>query len=103
MSPAFLYRTKTQLPVKMSDKIVHITDWFPTLLNMAGLELPNDIKFDGVDQGIIFKEEDPVAQRNEMIYSIVDKTGMSAHHLKVPNDLKLLHDVAVNGMFIFLN
>jgi arylsulfatase A-like enzyme len=35
---------------KKSDEIVHITDWFTTLLRMSGLNVPNDRVIDGVDQ-----------------------------------------------------
>lgn len=30
-------------------EMAHFTDWFPTLLNMAGVELPADLAIDGVD------------------------------------------------------
>ena len=31
-----------------SDELVHYTDWFPTLLNMVGLDVPADLALDGV-------------------------------------------------------
>lgn len=31
------------------DEMVHFSDWFPTLLSMAGVDIPPDLKLDGVD------------------------------------------------------
>jgi arylsulfatase len=33
-----------------SDEIMHITDWFPTLLHAAGRQIPQDRVIDGIDQ-----------------------------------------------------
>lgn len=35
---------------KVSDDLMHITDWFPTLLHAAGADLPDDRIIDGIDQ-----------------------------------------------------
>jgi hypothetical protein len=35
---------------RKSNEIVHVTDWFTTLLTMAGLPVPDDRVIDGVDQ-----------------------------------------------------
>jgi arylsulfatase A-like enzyme len=35
---------------RVSDEIMHVTDWFSTLLGIAGLEPPNDREIDGVNQ-----------------------------------------------------
>lgn len=32
-----------------SDELVHYTDWFPTLLNMVGVDAPEDLALDGVN------------------------------------------------------
>jgi arylsulfatase len=37
-------------PGRESDEIMHVTDWFTTLLRTAGLETPTDRVIDGVDQ-----------------------------------------------------
>lgn len=34
---------------EMSDGVVHGTDWFPTLLSMCGIALPEALKIDGMD------------------------------------------------------
>lgn len=41
--PAGLQRTGA------TDQFVHLTDWFPTLLGMAGLQSPGELRLDGVD------------------------------------------------------
>lgn len=33
---------------------VHLTDWFPTLLRLAGVPVPSDLRIDGVDVGTTF-------------------------------------------------
>lgn len=45
-----LMRWPAELPGRreMAD-MVHFSDWFPTLLSMAGIELPRDLRIDGVD------------------------------------------------------
>jgi arylsulfatase A-like enzyme len=37
-------------PGRESDEIMHVTDWFTTILRIAGLEAPTDRVIDGVDQ-----------------------------------------------------
>lgn len=46
-----LVRWPGQVPAgRQSNEIVHVTDWFTTLLTMAGLPVPDDRVIDGVDQ-----------------------------------------------------
>lgn len=37
-------------PGRVSDEIMHVTDWFTTILHAAGLQEPADREIDGVDQ-----------------------------------------------------
>jgi arylsulfatase len=37
-------------PGRASDEIMHVTDWFTTILHAAGLSEPNDRVIDGVNQ-----------------------------------------------------
>jgi arylsulfatase A-like enzyme len=37
-------------PGRASDDIMHVTDWFTTLLHAAGLGVPTDRRIDGIDQ-----------------------------------------------------
>ena len=54
----------------MNEKLIHITDWFPTFLSLAGLEnIPEDI--DGVNQAeVLFSASELPPVRQEMIYNI---------------------------------
>lgn len=46
-----LVRWPGRIPAgRQSNEIVHVTDWFATLLTMAGLPVPGDRVIDGVDQ-----------------------------------------------------
>ena len=44
LSPAFVYKTHSVQPVKRSNAMIHITDWFPTLLRFAGLAIPRGLR-----------------------------------------------------------
>jgi len=51
-----------------SNEIVHITDWFSTLLSMAGLQAPNDRVIDGKDQSPFLFGEQEKSNREGFIY-----------------------------------
>ncbi len=51
-----------------SNEIVHITDWFTTLLSMAGLQAPNDRVIDGKDQSPFLFGEQEKSSREGFIY-----------------------------------
>jgi len=51
-----------------SNEIVHITDWFTTLLSMAGLQAPNDRVIDGKDQSRFLFGEQEKSNREGFIY-----------------------------------
>lgn len=51
-----------------SNEIVHVTDWFTTLLTMAGLEVPDDREIDGVDQSPFFYGEQEESNREGFIF-----------------------------------
>ena len=51
-----------------SNEIVHITDWFTTLLSMAGLPVPNDRVIDGKDQAAFLSGEQEKSNREGFIY-----------------------------------
>jgi arylsulfatase A len=40
------------------DTFFHMTDWLPTILSLAGVEAPKDIKLDGVDQTSALRGEE---------------------------------------------
>lgn len=40
-----------------TDAFFHMSDWFPTLLSLAGIECPTHLKLDGIDQSNILRGE----------------------------------------------
>jgi len=71
LSPAFLYNTHSRPSVRQSDALVYITDWFPTLLKLAGLEIPTGLNLDGVNQKSIFEKPNTYI-RSKFIYGIIE-------------------------------
>jgi arylsulfatase len=53
---------------RTSNEIVHITDWFTTLLTMAGLPVPNDRVIDGRDQSAFLFGKQEKSNRDGFIY-----------------------------------
>jgi arylsulfatase len=51
-----------------SNEIVHVTDWFTTLLKMTGLEVPDDREIDGKDQSPFFYGEQEESNREGFIF-----------------------------------
>jgi arylsulfatase len=58
---------------RRSNEIVHITDWFTTLIKMAGLAVPNDRVIDGKDQSAFLYGEQEKSNREGFIYWNGDK------------------------------
>jgi len=73
LSPAFLYSTHSRQSIRRSDAMIHITDWFPTLLQLSGLEIPTGLSLDGVNQKHIFEKPNAESGRDRFIYSIMEK------------------------------
>jgi arylsulfatase len=64
-----LVRWPGKIPAAVeSNEIVHVTDWFTTLLNMAGLEVPDDREIDGIDQSPFFYGEQEESNRDGFIF-----------------------------------
>ena len=55
-------------PGRTSDEIMHVTDWFTTILHAAGLREPTDRVIDGVDQLDWLTGEAATSQREGYIY-----------------------------------
>ena len=90
LSPAFLYKTHSVQQVKRTNEMIHIIDWFPTLLQLAELPIPTGLRFvkseikspvltlkfsslDGVNQKHLFEEDEAVSGRDRFVYSVIDK------------------------------
>ena len=55
LSPAFVYSTKRKFANDQVDSIVHITDWFPTILKLANYTGTVPRNIDGVDQSLVLQ------------------------------------------------
>ena len=52
---------------------MHVTDWLPTFLSMAGVSTLDIFgSMDGIDQWISLRDNNP-SPRNEMLYNILPK------------------------------
>jgi len=65
---AFVHAPKYLSP-RISTNWMHVTDWFPTLLSVAGLS-PTDNALDGLDQWAQLQDASLASPRTEMIYNI---------------------------------
>ena len=72
-SPSILFRAKRWTGIRRTNQMVHIIDWFPTLLDFAGLKIPENLKLDSVSQRKLFYSQNAVSNRDRFIYGIVDK------------------------------
>jgi len=66
--PAFIH-SPSYLPPRVSTNWMHVTDWFPTILSMAGLS-PSSSDLDGLDQWAPLQDASLSSPRTEMIYNI---------------------------------
>jgi arylsulfatase len=67
-----------------SNEIVHITDWFTTLLAMAGLETPQDRVIDGKDQSAFLAGDQESSNREGFIFWNGDRVyGVKWRHFKL--------------------
>ncbi|UTA53178.1 arylsulfatase [Lysobacter soli] len=53
---------------RTSNEIVHITDWFTTLLSLAGIATPNDREIDGKDQSAFLQGDQEHSSRDGFIF-----------------------------------
>jgi len=53
---------------RTSNEIVHITDWFTTLLRLAGIDAPTDREIDGKDQAPFLRGEQETSNRDGFIF-----------------------------------
>ena len=67
----FVYSKFIEQPGRISNDLIHITDWLPTLVNLTGGNIPDMTYLDGFDQWSTLqnKEHSP---RNEILLNIDD-------------------------------
>ena len=74
LSPSFIYSTKRQFANKKVEDIVHIMDWFSTILDLSGYnmrKLPSNL--DGVSQKIVLEKTKYEAPRTKFIYGLLHR------------------------------
>lgn len=54
---------------KVSLELMHVSDWFPTISAMAGIQLSPDLYLDGVNQWPMIRDGEP-GPRNELLHNI---------------------------------
>jgi arylsulfatase len=95
---------------RQSNEIMHVTDWFTTLLTMAGLPVPDDREIDGKDQSAFLAGEHEQSNRDGFIFwngprmygvkwqnfkaTVIDQTSMfdPALERSIPRVTNLLTD-----------
>jgi arylsulfatase len=69
---------------RSSDEIMHVTDWFTTILHAAGLDAPSDRVIDGVDQLTWLSGASETSNREGYIYWMGPETyGVKWHSFKL--------------------
>jgi arylsulfatase len=64
-----IVRWPNQVPAAgVSDDIMHVTDWFPTFVNAAGAQVPNERVIDGLNQLPWLVGEQPSSVRDGYLY-----------------------------------
>jgi arylsulfatase len=53
---------------RVSDDIMHVTDWFPTFLHAAGTEPPSDREIDGFNQLLWLLDDEEASRRDGYLY-----------------------------------
>ena len=72
LSPAFLYSTKNKFARTRVNNLVHIVDWFPTILDFAGISPKNYDNLDGVSQKPVLLKRYPGKVRKGFMYGLVN-------------------------------
>ena len=73
----FIHSPLLENPGRVSKDLIHVTDWLPTILSLAGVKIPENI-LDGYDQWNTLQNEE-ASPREEILLNIDDKAlGNSA-------------------------
>ena len=71
LSPTWVYSTKRQFHSKHIDGMIHIMDFFPTILRWAGYDKPMPRNLDGIDQYDLFENKTVTQIRDRFIYGLL--------------------------------
>ena len=67
----FIHSPLLENPGRVSKDLIHVTDWLPTMLSLAGVKIPENI-LDGYDQWKTLQNEE-ASPRKEILLNIDDK------------------------------
>ena len=85
----FVYSKLLEYPGRVSNDLMHVTDWLPTLVNLAGGNISTGNIFDGFDQWNTLQNMEP-SPRTEILLNI-DLAVWRNLALRV-GDWKVIHD-----------
>ena len=72
LSPAFVFSTKQTFARTRVNNLIHIVDWFPTILDFAGISNKNMSNLDGVSQKPVLLNRYPGKVRKGFMYGLVN-------------------------------
>ncbi len=83
---------------RQSNEIMHVTDWFTTLLSMADIPVPTDRVIDGIDQSTFLSGAQEHSNRDGFIYWNGPRMyGVKWQHFKFPMiEQKYMFDAALD-------
>ena len=86
--PAFVYSPLIEKPGRIEDSLVHVSDWYPTLIRLAGGDPAGFNGLDGVDQ-LELISRGTSSPRNEILHNIYIINNQITSAIRV-GDWKLL-------------
>jgi len=91
--PGFVHSPLLRRSGYTSTALIHITDWFPTLLTVAGIQTLrlSKLKLDGVDQFKTLFGQTPNSSRTEIVYNL-KKQGKKIIGAIRRGNWKLIHE-----------
>ena len=80
LSPTLVISTRHEFKNNINSGLMHIVDWFPTILNMAMADY-NGAKLDGVDQTKMIFEEKVWRRKRKELFTGRNSFIYGAHHV----------------------
>ncbi|CAG5080405.1 Oidioi.mRNA.OKI2018_I69.PAR.g9577.t1.cds [Oikopleura dioica] len=71
LSPTWVYSTKREFHSRYIDGMIHIMDFFPTILHWAGFDKQMPRNLDGIDQYDLFENASVTKIRDRFIYGLL--------------------------------
>lgn len=100
--PGFIHSPKyVQNPGRIYDKLIHLTDWYPTIMSLAGIEQASTNDFDGVDQVDALFNDVQDAEPRDILVNELGLAGLDSFRGVVQNaqGWKLLRNPRYSTVF----